>query len=926
MSPRGRLVLIFAITTVVTVGAASYSVSRFVAWHRDGWAGVFYAPSFPEQKGRVRASSQAPGEVMMTYANTPADGKFHARDRVLTVNGIPIEQVVQLRKLEPKLHRGDGVTYRVLRANRVFDIQLRLASPFQSPFILLRISVAFIVAATFLIVALLVAARQPEDRRALVFYIFALISALAMVGSAATVYEQAGGRGIVANFGFNAISSVLVVLCSFAYAPLILHFSLIFPHDRPILAKRPYLLRWIYAAALLAALIVAAILLLSLKLFADPANLNKLGPALDDMVDRVVMTMTIAGLLIALQLSWIGRREGLFRAFGRRPFRAVFAILGTYIGAVKLLAKSGIKIIAFIAGISSILLPVLVIASYPIIACIALMRSYRESGVEEKRQVQWPLWGLFITVVTKIVILAITIIWTIYLSVTHTSMLEWRGFYEFLGVVPTIVTIAIPLSFAAAILKYRLMNIDIIIRKTVAYAFLTGAIIVMYLILVGGLGTLLVSITGVQNQTMVIASTLVVALLFVPLRNRLQTLVDRNLFRHKYDYPEALRAISADTLTANDLATFLRSAAEKIQQALQNRAVAIFVTRHEELVAAAKVGLADSLVGTMRMRREPLVPMLDRPFDPTRRQLPDDFAAAVKRVEAKLIVPVNTPGTPANGFIALAPKLTNAPFDVEDIDFLRATADQLDLGIDRIRQQREEADYEQARSIQQSLLPREMPRVEGVELSGIWQPARTMGGDYYDVLKLSDTELAVCIGDVAGKGMPAALLMSGLQAAVRASASGSPRELCERVRRVVVSSLTGGRFVTFFYATIDTAAMRLRWCNAGHNAPVLARADGSVVRLAEGGPAFSRLFRDDPYTEKELALQRGDRLVLFTDGVSEASGGEGEMFGEPRIEELVAANLALGAHELQQTVAGAATAFSGGELDDDLTLVVAAVY
>jgi len=145
------------------------------------------------------------------------------------------------------------------------------------------------------------------------------------------------------------------------------------------------------------------------------------------------------------------------------------------------------------------------------------------------------------------------------------------------------------------------------------------------------------------------------------------------------------------------------------------------------------------------------------------------------------------------------------------------------------------------------------------------------------------------------------------------------------VRRVVVSSLTGGRFVTFFYATIDTTAMRLRWCNAGHNAPMLVRADGSIVRLAEGGPAFSRLFREDPYIEQEIAIQDGDRFVLFTDGVSEASGGDGEMFGEPRLEKLVAAHRHHGAHELQQTIAGIATAFSGGELDDDLTLVVVAV-
>ncbi|HEX2061792.1 MAG TPA: PP2C family protein-serine/threonine phosphatase, partial [Thermoanaerobaculia bacterium] len=148
---------------------------------------------------------------------------------------------------------------------------------------------------------------------------------------------------------------------------------------------------------------------------------------------------------------------------------------------------------------------------------------------------------------------------------------------------------------------------------------------------------------------------------------------------------------------------------------------------------------------------------------------------------------------------------------------------------------------------------------------------------------------------------------------------------CERVRRVVVSSLSGGRFVTFFYATIDTAAMKLRWCNAGHNAPVLARADGSVVRLSEGGPAFSRLFRDGRYEERELDIAPGDRLVLFTDGVSEAQDGSGELFGEQRIEELVADSGDLDAHALQRTIVDASTAFGGGELEDDVTLVVVRV-
>ena len=362
-----------------------------------------------------------------------------------------------------------------------------------------------------------------------------------------------------------------------------------------------------------------------------------------------------------------------------------------------------------------------------------------------------------------------------------------------------------------------------------------------------------------------------------------------------------------------------RVVAEKLQQALQNRAVVIFTERQDELVATAKVGVSDTLLGRLRVPRSFLA-QLDRPFDPRRRQIPEEAAAALARVETVLIVPAGP-----RAFIAAAAKLSGGELDVEDVDFLRSAADQVENALDRIRMQVEEADFAQARAIQQTLLPREMPRVAKLDLSGTWQPARTMGGDYYDLLKLGEHELAVCIGDVAGKGMPAALLMSGLQAAVRASASNSPRDLCERVRRVVVSTLSGGRFVTFFYATVDTAAMRLRWCNAGHNAPILARADGTVVRLTEGGPAFTRLFRESGYEEREIALMPGDRLVLFTDGVSEATDAGGELFGEERIEELVADSRDLAAHELQRTIVDAAASFSGGELEDDLTLVVVCV-
>jgi len=916
-----RLIFVIGITAVVLAAATSFTISRMMRWHQLGWVGAVYSPIFPGQKAtkpqKMSYGSQ-PGEVLITYARSPADGKLLAHDIILSINGVPVEDVVRLRTLNDTLPRTAPVTFKVKRGNATLDVPMRFESPFRTPYVLIKCVVAFIVAVVFLFVALIVFARRPDDRRALVFYAFSLVSAVALIGSAATIYDNAAGRGIIMTYGFGTFGSLILFMFSLAYAPLILHLSLIFPNERPIVAKRPKVIHWIYAGAVLAALICiffgVLLVLMIRSMSADTPYW------IGHFMGRWSPWLLTSGLLLALGIIWSGRKQGVVRAFALRPFLAVFALFAIYLSIVAILGTAGLKKTAAIAGVGSILLPLGVLASYPIFACVALVRSYRAAGVEEKRQVQWPLWGLLIALLFKIVAATAATGAGFVLTLTRQSMIEWRIVFNLIDIVPTLVTLVVPLSFAAAILKYRLMNIDVIIRKTVVYALLSGTVIVFYLGMVGGLGTLLVNVMGLRNQTMVIASTLVVALLFVPMRNRLQTLVDRNLFRHRYDYPEALRAITTEGRTASDPVEFLTSVAEKLQRALQNRAVVIFAERQDELVATAKIGVSDSILGRLRVPRT-FLDDVDRPFDPRRRALPDVVANAMTRIEAVLVVPVGS-----RGFTALASKLSGGEFDVEDVDFLRSASEQIAIAIDRMRMEVDEEDFAQARAIQQTLLPRELPRIAKLDVAGTWQPARTMGGDYYDVIRLGDNELALCIGDVAGKGMPAALLMSGLQAAVRASASSSPRDLCERVRRVVVSSLSGGRFVTFFYATLDTAAMRLRWCNAGHNAPILVRKSGSILRLEEGGPAISRLFRDTAYVERELALEPGDRLVLFTDGLSEAGdSASGDVFGESRVENVVVENRVLPAAELQQQLVDAALSYGRGELEDDLTLVVAAL-
>jgi sigma-B regulation protein RsbU (phosphoserine phosphatase) len=169
--------------------------------------------------------------------------------------------------------------------------------------------------------------------------------------------------------------------------------------------------------------------------------------------------------------------------------------------------------------------------------------------------------------------------------------------------------------------------------------------------------------------------------------------------------------------------------------------------------------------------------------------------------------------------------------------------------------------------------------------------------------------------------------MSNLQAAVKAVATvdADPAAVCRQVRSVVTSNLSGGKFVTFFFAVVDGAGRRLRFTNCGHNQPVLVRADGNAKRLSEGGPAFARLMRETDYGSGEIELVAGDRLVFFTDGVSEAADGEGEQFGEDRIVELIVEHRDQNAPRLEAVIADTVLAHADGALQDDLTLVVVAV-
>jgi len=235
-------------------------------------------------------------------------------------------------------------------------------------------------------------------------------------------------------------------------------------------------------------------------------------------------------------------------------------------------------------------------------------------------------------------------------------------------------------------------------------------------------------------------------------------------------------------------------------------------------------------------------------------------------------------------------------------------------------------ELEEAGEIQRRLFPESMPRLPGLEIQAYWRPAHDIGGDYFDAIRLGDHGCVLCIADVMGKGLPAALLMSNTQAAVRATAPGAtgPGDACRRINRIMAENTASGQFVTMFYAMLDGAARTLWYTNAGHAPPILIHCDGTVTRLNDGGPVLG-VFPDAQYAERRMRLEPGDRLALFTDGVTEVRNSKDEEFGEDRWIDLLRQHRALDAGSLRQAALDAVESFADRGFQDDAALMIVSV-
>jgi sigma-B regulation protein RsbU (phosphoserine phosphatase) len=331
-----------------------------------------------------------------------------------------------------------------------------------------------------------------------------------------------------------------------------------------------------------------------------------------------------------------------------------------------------------------------------------------------------------------------------------------------------------------------------------------------------------------------------------------------------------------------------------------------------------------ALLGWMQLNKSPLLisdPRSDRRFQGV---IWDDSIKSV------LCVPLLIKSQ-LTGILTVFNKRNGETFTVDDQRLLAILAAQSAQVVENARLHEEEHNYlrvqEELRlaiEIQTGLLPKEFPKIPGYDIKGMSLPAHSVGGDYYDFIMQDDDHLAVCLGDVAGKGLPAALVMSNMQATIRGQAlvEHSPAHCLTLANRLLYHSTTSNKFATLFYGQLHKHSHEFYYANAGHNRPILFRQNGDIETLETAGVALS-IVENENYQDDKIDFEPGDILLIYSDGITEAMNPGQEEFEEQRLRDIVLQHRNESAESIIAHIKDAVNAFVESSVqNDDMTLVV----
>jgi sigma-B regulation protein RsbU (phosphoserine phosphatase) len=508
-----------------------------------------------------------------------------------------------------------------------------------------------------------------------------------------------------------------------------------------------------------------------------------------------------------------------------------------------------------------------------------------------------------------------------------------------------------PLTLAYVIVVHRAMDVRVVIRqglqyvlarngvRAIRFALLIGATIAATLLLRGD--------AGIGRVAAVVAGLVAVAAIGGRCADRLRQWVDRRFFREAYEADAILSDLAGRVRTIVETRPLIETVATRIAESLHIPRIAILLHAEGTFQPAYALGYgappevaipADGVTAAQLRKQQHALVRFDE-ADSWVQGATGDERQALETLQPELLLPLSL-NEKILGIVSLGPKRSEEPFSKTDIRLLDSVAAQTGLALENGRltaaiaaevaaRAKQARDIEIARDVQQRLLPQEFPPIGGLDYAGTCRAALGVGGDYYDFIPLSKTLLGIAIGDVSGKGIPAALLMASLRAYLRGAQTihhqADLTAVMRHLNTLVFESSAANRYATFFYGELDVTSRAMTYVNAGHNPPMLFRQNGGgvdVLRLDTGGPVIG-LIEECAYQQGKVTLAPGDVLVAYTDGISEAMNAANEEWGEDRFMDAVKPNRALPASTLIDHLMISADAFVAGvPQHDDMTLLV----
>lgn len=545
----------------------------------------------------------------------------------------------------------------------------------------------------------------------------------------------------------------------------------------------------------------------------------------------------------------------------------------------------------------------------------------REKQPAMRRRLQWMLVGLALGLAPV----------ALFILSQYLLQRDPNSYPTFVIVFCTLTPIFIPLTLAYAVLVDRVLDVGMFVRQ----GLLASKTVSMVRVLLSGLLIWYAFALAAEKQTTVwsrigIAACFVSILVVRKGADWLREWVDRRYFREAVNSEHLLMELSQEVRRISDPKMLLSTVTERIANVLHIPTVLALVPEGAHFVSvpqsAVRVTIAasDPLVTRMRQHRQPVTIATH-----------DEL----RKIGSEVLLPLAV-NRELHGILSLGPKRSEEPYSGRDLQLLESVAHQTALGLEIGRltaavteevahRERMGRELEIAREVQQRLFPKAAPKVPGLDLAGGCWPAQMIGGDYYDFITPPSGGISLAVGDVAGKGIPAALLMAALQASLRGlilTGIVDLSDLMNKLNRLIYDASPANRFATFFYGLYDPETRVLRYSSAGHNPALLYRAaTQEVIWLRTRGVGLG-LMRNSKYEQAEIAVRSGDCLVFYTDGITEARNVSGDEYGEDRLAEVVRGSAGLGADQILAAIVRSVMEFADeAPQHDDITAIVARV-